>query len=258
MASIGRCAFFYCSKLTSVTIGNGVSAIGDFAFEGCSCLNNLTMGKSANIIGMYAFRGCYSLSSITIPDSMTSIGDGAFEKCTGLTSIIIPDGVTSIGKRAFINCTGLSEVIIGSRVTSIGDYAFGRCSSLSEVYYVGNETEWSKISIGSSNTELTNATIHYNFIQESEDNVSLLYNSGALKVNSSKTYLGVQLITALYQGNNLLSVTSASVDLTENTNTINSPVADYADADNVKFMLWRSIDSMQPLAATCTVDLKKN
>ena len=55
VTSIRDSAFYYCSSLTSVTIGNGVTSIG-----------------------WGAFFGCNSLTSITIPGSVTSIGDAAF------------------------------------------------------------------------------------------------------------------------------------------------------------------------------------
>ena len=65
MTSIGERAFFDCSGLTSVTIGNSVKSIGDEAFWGCS-----------------------GLTSVTIGNSVTSIGNSAFWACSGLTSVI--------------------------------------------------------------------------------------------------------------------------------------------------------------------------
>ena len=68
VTSIGGYAFFSCTSLTSVTIGNSVTSIGD-----------------------QAFRGCTGLTSVTIPNSVTSIGDAAFCDCSGLTSINVVD-----------------------------------------------------------------------------------------------------------------------------------------------------------------------
>ena len=64
VTSIGEDAFYDCTSLTSVTIGNSVTSIGDRAFSNCD-----------------------SLTSITIPDSVTEIGDAAFYYCTSLTSV---------------------------------------------------------------------------------------------------------------------------------------------------------------------------
>ncbi len=82
--SIGDYAFYYCSKLTSVTIGNSVKSIGDDAFYYCK-----------------------SLTSVTIPDSVTSIGEDAFAWCESLTGVTMPDSVTSIGDSAFLYCSNL-------------------------------------------------------------------------------------------------------------------------------------------------------
>ncbi len=41
VTSIGELAFFYCTSLTSVTIGNGVTSIGEHAFEACTNLTSV-------------------------------------------------------------------------------------------------------------------------------------------------------------------------------------------------------------------------
>ena len=109
----------------------------------------------------YAFYNCTSLTSVTIGNGVTSIGSDAFNGCTNLTSVVIPNSVTIIGTRAFLGCTSLASITIPDSVTSIGSYAFYGCSSLTSVYYNGTEGEWSEISIGSSNSSLTNATRYY-------------------------------------------------------------------------------------------------
>ena len=162
VTTIGKYAFSDCSGLTSVTIGNSVTTIGGHAFSGCSGLTSVTIPNSVTTIGEYAFEFCSGLTSVTIPNSVTTIGESAFSGCSSLTSVTIPNSVTTIGKYAFIYCRSLTSVTIPNSVTTIGDYAFYSCSSLKDVYYLGSEEQWKKISIGSSNDELLNATIHYN------------------------------------------------------------------------------------------------
>ena len=90
-------------------------------------------------------------------------------KFLSLGSITIGDSVQTIGSSAFSGCSGLTEITIPDSVTSIGGFAFSGCSALKDVYYAGSEEDWAKISIGISNTYLTDATIHYNSTGPSEE-----------------------------------------------------------------------------------------
>ena len=159
-------AFYNCTGLTSVTIGNGVTSIGRSAFEGCTRLTSITIPDSVTSIGECAFSWCTKLTSVTIGNGVTSIGDYAFRGCSGLTSVTIGNGVTSIGDSAFQDCTGLTSInvaegntkyhsagnclietasktlILGCNtsvipsdgsVTSIGDSAFESCTGLTSV-----------------------------------------------------------------------------------------------------------------------------
>ena len=200
VTSIGDYAFYNCEGLTSIEIPNSVTSIGMSAFRECSSLESITIpfvgamkdgisnthfgyifGASSysynnryvpaslktviitggTSIDYKAFYICRGLTSITIPDSVTSIGNDAFYGCSRLTSITIPDNVTSIGDYSFYGCTGLSGVTIGNGVMSISNNAFEGCTGLESVYYTGTSTEWSAISIGSYNTNLTSATRYY-------------------------------------------------------------------------------------------------
>ena len=158
--TIGTSAFYNCAGLTRVTIPGSVTRIEQDTFKGCSGLTSVTISAGVTSIESGAFRDCASLTSVTIPGSVTSIEGYAFAYCSALTSLIIHDGTTSIGISAFMNCTSLGSVTIPRSVTDIGGYAFGSCRSLADVYYGGTETDWTKITIGNGNGNLTSATLH--------------------------------------------------------------------------------------------------
>lgn len=194
--SIGQSAFEDCSNIKTLTIGENVSKIEAASFDGCSNLEKIywnainvddyegaffyagqngdgidvIFGNKVENIPEYAF-GSYNselsyvakLKQVTIGKNVKNIGDYAFHGCKNLNSITLPDSVTNIGNCAFEDC-GLTSVTLTDSVTSIGDYAFCECNSLTDVYYTDSEERWKAISIGSYNTCLTNAEIHYNCI----------------------------------------------------------------------------------------------
>ena len=145
--------YYIPSSLKSVTVTGGKILYG--AFYNCTGLTSVRIGNGVRSIGNSAFRGCTGLTSITIPDSVTSIGDNAFSDCTGLTSITIPSRVTSIGPASFGGCSSLESITIpfvGAKagVTSSDTYQypfgyiFGTSSYVGGVatkqYYYGNST----------------------------------------------------------------------------------------------------------------------
>ncbi len=160
--SISSQAFYNCSNLKNIVIGDGIEHVGENVFYNCTNLiynekgGLKYLGNSSNpylylvgttskdittanidsdckFIGEKAFYDCDSLQSITIPDSVTNIGNYAFNDCSSLTSVVIGDGVMNVNAYAFRNCSILTSVVIGDSVDSIGSYAFYGCSSLKDL-----------------------------------------------------------------------------------------------------------------------------
>ena len=61
-------AFMNCANLTSVTIGNEVTALSDNSFMNCVNLKTLRLGSSVRIIGKESFKNCPSLAEIYSPN----------------------------------------------------------------------------------------------------------------------------------------------------------------------------------------------
>lgn len=173
VSAISGSAFYSATTLSAITIPSGVTSIGRDAFYICNSLTDITLPDSVTSIGNYAFGFCTSLSSCTIGSGVTSIGMGAFERCNSLTAITLPDSLTSIGSSAFFSASSLTTINIPTGVTSIGDRAFGFCESLSSainiptgVTSIGDGVfnscySLSAVTIPSGVTSIGNNAFHY-------------------------------------------------------------------------------------------------
>ena len=157
---VGNYAFYGCTGLTSLTIGNGTTSIGEEAFCGCSGLTDIVVSDSVAAVGNYAFDNAYpvrvtapaivfvsmkkdNLETVTITSG--NISEWLFSKAQSLKSVELLDGVTSIDSYAFANCSALTNVTIGSGVTSIDSYAFINCSVLTTITFEGTISQWEAI-----------------------------------------------------------------------------------------------------------------
>jgi len=135
VTSIGERAFYRCTGLTSVTIGNSVTSIGKNAFYGCTWLTSVDIPNTVTSIGATAFYSCTRLASVSIPTSVTSIGGAAFASCKGLTTVSVPNSVTSLGDHAFEGCSGLTTITLSNSLRSIEENTFASCSKLTSVFF---------------------------------------------------------------------------------------------------------------------------
>lgn len=137
---IGCQAFAGCSKITSMTLPEGLEEIGDKAFQETK-LKGLLLPSTVRFIGEAAFMDC-GLSAIELPQGIESIGESAFSG-NSFTSVVIPEGVIALGSKSFAennklvrityNCIDVREcdapfrnsscdrLLIGDRVEIIPD-----------------------------------------------------------------------------------------------------------------------------------------
>lgn len=161
---IGDAAFYGCSKLQSLDLGNGVKHIGA-AFFVCS-IPSLHLPASVETIdttlwhtsmmaevtvdadnpyytavdGILYNKNMTEIifcppqwtGELVIPDTVQSLADGVFAGCGSITSITIPDSVTSFGTNIFEGC-GVHTVVLPDGMEAIPDSMFNRCISLVSV-----------------------------------------------------------------------------------------------------------------------------
>ncbi len=152
-------AFYSCTNLESVTLGDGVTAIGEYAFQDCTSLASVVIGKGVTTIGIDAFLNCNAVqknkgilyvdhwvvgcdNTVTeaeLSNDVTGIANYAFANFASLTSVILNEKLKIIGEGAFQR-TGITTMVIPQSVAGIGANAFSRCA-LSEVVFE-NVDEW--------------------------------------------------------------------------------------------------------------------
>ena len=111
--------FYYCSRLTTATLGDGLEEIGKQAFYNCYSLNHLNLNLNLNL-------------NIVIPNAVKKIREVAFSGCSGLTVVDLGEGVEEIGEEAF-GWTALKSIKIPPAVKAIHGRAFYACSNLESV-----------------------------------------------------------------------------------------------------------------------------
>ncbi len=139
VTSIGERAFYNCNGLTSLYIGNNVTSIGNSACSGCSSLNVVNFNATnCTTMGSSVWSGCSSLSTLNIGENVTNIPANAFSGCSGLTTVNFnATNCTTMGSSVWSGCSSLSTLNIGENVTNIPANAFSGCSGLTSVT-IGN------------------------------------------------------------------------------------------------------------------------
>lgn len=135
-------AFYWCSKLTTVTLNNKLQILGSHAFRDCAALSsiNLSAATSLTTIKNDCFDYCHALTSITLPASLTSIENYGFYQCNNLKTVTFTTGTgnLTLGKQVFYNCDKLETVSFPGNLTSLGDQTFDNCDLLRSCVFNGS------------------------------------------------------------------------------------------------------------------------
>ena len=76
----------YRTMIVRIEIGEGITTVGRCAFYGCTALRTVSLPSTLTEIKEYGFYGCSSLNEITVPASVNSIGKYAFRRA-GLEAV---------------------------------------------------------------------------------------------------------------------------------------------------------------------------
>lgn len=136
---IGYQAFYYSTKLRTVTIEDGIEALGDYSFANCQSLIDIKLPNTLKNIPYCSFLRCLSLYQIELPESLTEIGYMAFSE-SGLVSINLPSSLQTIGENAFYYCDKLYEIYNYSTfVLEKGSYDHSELAKNAKNIYSNNE-----------------------------------------------------------------------------------------------------------------------
>lgn len=200
VTSISTSAFYDCTAMQNFTMqetdhyrldGTRTGPDADGYYTGTVIIENgwnillatpavtaYTVPLGISEIGSGAFRSCTNLTSITFEtdddgcSSVWNIGSNAFEG-TDLTKIELPQSVKAIGASAFADCTNVTAITLPESVNAIRGYAFSGCgSTATTVTFLGNESQWNQISIGSGNGILDRVTFQGTAAEGGDDYLS--------------------------------------------------------------------------------------
>ncbi len=107
ITEIPVCCFYLQTKLTSLSLPEGITSIGDDAFCGCK-ISSLTLPSSLKTIGARAFSN-NGITQLTIPNKVESIGNAAFAH-NSIDNIEFPATLVSLHATAF-KWESMNEVI---------------------------------------------------------------------------------------------------------------------------------------------------
>ena len=97
VTGIGYQAFKDCTRLTGVTIPEGVTMLLNESFAGCTSLTKITLPSTMYSIYNYAFTGCTSLTSVTcLSETARSFNANNFDETTyANATLYVPQGSKS-------------------------------------------------------------------------------------------------------------------------------------------------------------------
>ncbi len=225
-------AFYGCTMLKNVEIGEGVETIKSAVFINCSSLENITLPMSLVKIEDWVFTTSSNplldkiyyngtitdwvkiefISSSSTPMSCANHFYLTSDKDNEITSLDL-SGITEISNYAFYGFVNVDEVATSNSLLTIGTYSFAKCSSLTQL-----ELPISVTSIGanafSGCSGLTDMVIPFVGESRTSKNTNFGYIFG------SSNYTGATSISQSYKSGGSTGTTTYYIPTSLTTLTI--------------------------------------
>lgn len=145
VTTIGTGAFLNCKQLATMDFNANCTSMGTSnypAFSGCTALTTVNIGENVTAIPAFAFSSLTALQTVNFGAAqITAIGESAFKRCGVTGDFVIPATVQTIGKEAF-RYAAFGSVTIPEQLVTVDQDAFGNCENLQTVYY--NAANWNE------------------------------------------------------------------------------------------------------------------
>lgn len=114
---------FAASRITKLTLNEGLQTIGEMAFCGAS-IRELVLPGSLEELGEYAFYHCESLARVDMSRTKLTVLPRNLFAYAGIEQVVWPAGLTEIGTQCFLGTPHLKQVELPETVRQIGFEAF--------------------------------------------------------------------------------------------------------------------------------------
>ena len=102
-------------------------------------------------VGNSAFAGNKNITSVTLGENVKRIESAAFAGCEKLVALNLGTSLEEIGSAAFFGCYSLKTVSVPATLKKVGIDAFSGCYTVTEINFDGNQSMWSRVSLGLNN-----------------------------------------------------------------------------------------------------------
>ncbi len=244
VTSIRDYAFYYCSSLTSVTIGNSVDTIGSSAFYNCSSLDSvICLAETAPTLFYSVFSSTPSTKTLTYPCGATGYSTNwgnttwasVNEDCPpsleftqgDYTFVSNNPEIFEVAVKTYNNTTATSTVIpatvthegITYNVTSIVDFAFYGCSSLDSIICIAETAPTLGEGVFASTPSTKTLTVPFGASGYTSNWGNTTWKKIYYKINSGETKT---LATDFVINNKIVLINQGILRITQSGQLINS------------------------------------